>query len=610
MNTYTRHFFISILFLGNNLLSQNRSVIKLGEVILSNFSLKNFSKGYRTKIISDSIIARNNTSLTDILRFNSFIYFKEYGNGMISSPSFRGTGASQTAVVWNGININSQLNGQTDFNTVSINSLDNIAVRNGGGSVLFGSGAIGGSVHLNNNILFRKHKSHKLQLSYGSFQTLNTYYKTTYATARSYANITVELNSSDNNYRFLGTTINNNNGEFYNWSFSGNLGYKINRKNQLKFYTNTFFADRNISRTLTAPSKSKYKNVTSRNLLKWDYFLNSKELITSRFAYLYEQSTYFEDNTKLDLHSVGESNRRIININYKNNLSDKINLNAIIGYEGANGKGDNLHNKSRNVFSSVALFNHRITNYLTYQIQFRKEFIERYSPPLVYSFGLEIEANKIYTVSLNTSKNFRVPTFNDLYWKRGGNMDLNPETSYQIELGNNFSFKNLTIKLNSFYIKSNDLIQWRPDKKGLWTPLNVSKADNYGGELSVELYKKINNHFFNFSSNYSFTIAKDKDTDKILIYVPKHRANFWLNYKYKGFSAYYQQLINGKVFVIADALPAYTVSNLGINYQFNSVSYHPKIGIKIGNLFNYNYQNLQNRPMPNRNIKLKINLNF
>ena len=75
---------------------------------------------------------------------------------MVSSPSFRGTTAQQTAVVWNGININSQLLGQTDFNTVSTRGYNSIAVKAGGGSVVYGSGAIGGTIHLNNDLKFKK----------------------------------------------------------------------------------------------------------------------------------------------------------------------------------------------------------------------------------------------------------------------------------------------------------------------------------------------------------------------------------------------------------------------------------------------------------------------
>ena len=116
--------------------------------------LKTFSNTQTVSVLKDSVISRSTSSLTNLLNYNSGVYFKENGLGMVSSPSFRGTTAQQTAVTWNGVNINSQFNGQTDFNTINIRNFDDVTVRSGGGSALYGSGAIGGSIHLNNQLKF------------------------------------------------------------------------------------------------------------------------------------------------------------------------------------------------------------------------------------------------------------------------------------------------------------------------------------------------------------------------------------------------------------------------------------------------------------------------
>ncbi len=603
-------FIVIILFLTNNLLAQKDSIIQLDEIVLPISKIKNFSKGYYTQFLSDTIIKKNNASLTDVLRYNSFLYFKENGYGMVSSPSFRGTNASQTAVVWNGININSQLNGQTDFNTIEVNSLNIIAVRNGGGSVLFGSGAIGGTILLNNVILFKNQESRELSISYGSFTTFNTCFKGTISSEKAYLNATVSYNTSKNDYSYLETSLMNENGSFYNLSFNGNLGYKFNTKNQLKYYTTTFFGDRNLSRTLTAPSKSKYKNITTKNLLEWNYFINSNEIFTLKTALLGREYTYLEDKDKPHLSSVGNSIRIIGVVDYKKKISSKVTINTIFSYENTTGKGDNLQQKTRNNFSGVVLLNHKLNKWLSYGVQFRKEYNRNYNTPFVYSLGVDYKLNKKYTLSFNTSKNFRIPTFNDLYWNFGGNPNLKPETSYQYEIGNHLKIGNIIFQINGFYIKSKNLIQWKPDAIGNWAPINVAETENYGGEASVSSIKKIKDHIFRFSANYSYTIAKNKATNKNLIYVPKHRANFSIDYNYYQLTIFYQQLINGKVVVIGDELPMYSVSNLGIDYQFTNKNFHPKLGIKIVNLWNRNYQNVQNRPMPTRNIHLTLNFKF
>src|SRR5690606_22669337 len=150
-------FIILLIFLfGHAVQAQLDSLQHLDEVFLTDSKLENFWSGFTQNRIGKSSVERNSFSLTEVLQYNSFIYFKENGAGMVSSPSFRGTNAAQTAVIWNGININSIFTGQTDFNTISPLGYDEITVRSGGGGVQYGSGAVGGSIHLNNYFSFEK----------------------------------------------------------------------------------------------------------------------------------------------------------------------------------------------------------------------------------------------------------------------------------------------------------------------------------------------------------------------------------------------------------------------------------------------------------------------
>ena len=70
---------------------------------------------------------------------------------MMSGISMRGSSPQQVAVRWNGININSFSLGQADFSILPAVAFDEVKVHAGGGSALFGSGAIGGSVLLSSS---------------------------------------------------------------------------------------------------------------------------------------------------------------------------------------------------------------------------------------------------------------------------------------------------------------------------------------------------------------------------------------------------------------------------------------------------------------------------
>jgi vitamin B12 transporter len=157
------------------------------------------------------------------------------------------------------------------------------------------------------------------------------------------------------------------------------------------------------------------------------------------------------------------------------------------------------------------------------------------------------------------------------------------------------------------------LIKWQPGVDGIFTPLNISKTENFGIELSGNYSKSFKEHQLNLVFNYAFTSAKDSEKNKQLIYVPYHKATGTFNYNYKKLTVYYQLLFNGEVFTTTDnngVLDGYSVSNLGLEYLIQEKSFPIKIGIKLNNIFNTYYENVAYRPMPNRNIQTFINFKF
>ena len=586
------------------------SIQQLDEVVLSDVKLKRYAKGYKITILSDSLLRKNNTSLTDVLRFNTNIYFKENGYGMVSSPSFRGTNASQTAVIWNGININSQLNGQVDFNTISSSNYNNISIRSGGGSVQYGSGAIGGTIHLSNDFNFETHFDHRIQLGYGSFNTKNANYTTSFGNSAWSGNLGIAYVDSDNDYRFLGTNRRNENGAFNNLDINFNLGYVLSSKDVLKFYHQNFRSDREFSSTLLAPSNSKYESKDYRSMLEWAR-VGDKSFSSLKAVHLSEQYKYFENKT-LDNFSRGEANTWLLKYHYKYNFSERVIMSVISDYSYITSKGDSFSGPKRNAFSTTAILNHRPSSKFEYNLNIRKDVISDFNSPLVFSGDLSYQLLKPYTIKLNASKNFRVPTFNDLYWNPGGNIDLEPEESYQFDLGHELDFDIINLKFNTYYIETSDLIQWRPNAiTGYWSPVNIANAKHYGLELELGVTKRIKDHLLSLVSAYSYTETEDVENQKRLFYVPLHKANVSLAYNYKSFTAFYQHLYNGEVEIIGDTLQGFDVGNLGVSYAFKTKGKMEYLtDFRINNIYNTYYENVALRPMPNRNFNIKLTLKF
>src|SRR5690606_22059031 len=119
MSTMKKKILILCILSGFRLTIAQSDTVMLNEVNLSDSHLLRFTETQTKTMLSDSVLQRNPASAVSLLNFNSLLYLKENGAGMVGSPSFRGTTASQTAIIWNGININSQFLGQTDFNTIN-----------------------------------------------------------------------------------------------------------------------------------------------------------------------------------------------------------------------------------------------------------------------------------------------------------------------------------------------------------------------------------------------------------------------------------------------------------------------------------------------------------
>jgi vitamin B12 transporter len=605
-----KYLIIVFIICSASMYAQIDSIQHLKEVLVIDTKLEDYSEGFELTQLSDNLIERNPVSLTEVLNFNSTIYFKENGFGMVSSPSFRGTNASQTAVIWNGIAINSNLTGQTDFNTISPSSLSNIIIRSGGGSTQYGSGAIGGSIHLNNMIDFQEKKSSELRLSYGSFSTSGGVFKTRFSSNKKYIDLGVDFISSKNDYEYIGLNRKNENGYFDKLNVSVNAGLNF-EKSTLSWNANYFLGNRNFSGTITSASKDSYKDVTTRNLVTWNKASN-KWSNTVKGAHTFERYRYYP-NAENQLYFEGKSTTYLGDYQLEYNVNKDLKVSSILNYTYIKSKGSNIGSNDRNTLAAIFLWKHQVSQKLSYGINLRQEFLNDFENPFLASFDVKYAINNWYTLKANASKNYRVPTFNDLYWNSGGNENLNPETSYQAEIANEFIWNQFRLNLNGFYISSKDLIKWQPGVDGIFTPLNISKTENFGIELSGNYSKSFKEHQLNLLFNYAFTSAKDSEKNKQLIYVPYNKATGTFNYNYKKLTVYYQLLFNGEVFTTTDnngVLDGYSVSNLGLEYLIQEKSFPIKIGIKLNNIFNTYYENVAYRPMPNRNIQTFINFKF
>lgn len=612
----TAVFISLLLFCVFSLKAQENSTLDvvqhLDEVELFSKRIKDSVYTTNQIVLTDSVLKRSQASLTHLLNFNSTVYLKENGLGMVSSPSFRGTTAQQTAVLWNGININSQTTGQTDFNTISTQGFDKVVVKPGGGGSVDGSNAIGGTIYLENNLAYNKGYVNELFLKYGEFKTYGVNYKTSYSDAKTGVALSVSNNGSDNDYPYLGTDRKNENGQYHNINIGFTGGVKLDNANTIKIYSNVYKGRRNFSLPTPNALKTKYNDFNTRSMLEWSHA--AKHILhQTKVAFLTERYEYFP-NIDSDYYTFGNVESLVVKSSLDYRLKNTMLLTGGVNYTNNNGKGSNIQQEQRQMGAVSLGLKHKLGP-LFYEVSLRQELNQNYDSPFLYALGLKALVTHFYNIKLNASKNFRIPTYNDLYWQGLGDPNLKPELSYQAEMSHILDFKNLSFTLTGYYNDIDNLLSWVPDSSGVWRPENTESVGIYGVEALLNAEKKIRNHYFNVSATYAYTRSKNKKTNKQLIYVPYHKLTTAFAYNYKKWSAYYQYINNGEVFTTTDnaiehIVNSYMVANLGLEYNWSNPKTNIVLGMQALNLWNESYESVMNRPFPGRNYNAYINFNF
>ncbi|SHF19811.1 TonB-dependent receptor plug domain-containing protein [Chryseobacterium takakiae] len=555
---------------------------------------------------------KNATNLSELLRFQSQLYIKENGRGAVSSPSFRGTSAGHTAFVWNGININSAFLGQGDVNNIPLFGYDELEVKAGGGSVQYGSSAIGGSIHLNNNLEFNKGFHTSLFSEAASFGTYNNFLRTSFSSEKFSIKVSGNYVISQNDYEVPEKEYINRNGRFHNSSINIGASYKIAPHQTISWQNQLFDGSQHYPIFTESGNKTKYKAQTLRSLLSWDVTRNNFSN-SLKAAYTEDNFQYFGDIDK-PKESGAEGKNYIFRNDFNYFITPKLNVNAIGEFQVNQGLGyqSGIGDISRNVGSAAGLVRYFPTSDLRFEAGIKKDFVENISSPVLYSFSGRWQLAKWYLVGASFSRNFKFPTFNDLYWGQGGNPDLVPETSINLDMDHELTFGDLKLTVSPYYMDIKNYINWLPTAAGYWAAFNTYSVEIYGLDSQITYRKNLGNHHFTLNGGYTYSRSTNKLTGMQMMYVPLHKATGNIDYRYRFLSIYVQGLFNGLTYTTtdekrADAIDPYFVLNAGISAKFLN---HYTLGFKVNNFTDAVYQTVSYYPLPKRNYSVYININF
>ncbi|MFH0999872.1 MAG: TonB-dependent receptor [Bacteroidota bacterium] len=620
-------------FLAQGILAQDQidTSILLKEVNINSYRFNQFTDGNKQQKI-DSLLKASYfaASLAEALNGLTTLYLKSYGISGNTGISLRGTGSAHTAVLWNGINLQDPLNGLANLELISLQAIDNVNLQYGGSGALFGSGAIGGAVILQSQAKFETGLKAKLSSGFGSF---NSYFGQT-SVEWGGKNLATSwhffYNQAQNDFPFENTQqfghpkIRQSNAALKYFGTNQDNQFRLADNQKINTHLWVQKTERELPPNMTM-LLSKQKQTDEAIRFTADYSLVKTRFdFMVRFAFLNSRLIFNDSLNGIFAEHFSRSFLTEAEFNFK------IRINHLLNF--------GIHNRIDWAKSESFLKNHKL-NTLAFLLNYkyvnanktlkisgsiRHEWIDNKFIQPNPSLGLNYEITKNISLSSKVSRNYRKPTFNDLYWQDGfsrGNSGLLPETSWAEDLAflyqgqlNKSSFK-LSVTAFSIYVKN--LIHWIP-LEGIWTPLNQKEVWSRGIETDFSFQHPINAGNIKFDFHHVInpsTLKKvaenesEANLNKQLIYTPKHQLKAVFRYQNLHGCISAEQIFVGKRFTISDnssELAPYHLTNIIIFRNFKMNVQHLGISFRLNNLFNQAYQSMENYALPGRNYQFNI----
>ncbi len=604
---------------------------QLNEVVIDAPRLHEFLKGSRVIEFDSAMLkAAIHKNLSDLLSDHGNMFIKSYGLGSLATSSFRGGSATHTSVLWNGISIASPLNGQLDLSLIPLEAADVLKIQYGAGSSLFGSGVIGGVIHLISFPDFSKGLTCEAGISAGSYSNFQQNLSLEISRKKWVSSIKFFNKSAENDFRYTNIfstekeQIVQSNAAYKNRGSISENKFLISKNQILNFNAWVQHTEREIPPTmLELQSKSLQKDDILRLNSEWNIHFEKISAYV-RTAYLYDRLFYSDSISRIFSTSI--THQWLAEAESKVSLNQNHLFNFGIHNLIALAKNENYINaQEQNQFALFTSYQFISTDKkIALNLSARKEMIKDLDVPLTYSIGVNYNFTGWGRAHASFAKVFRIPTFNDLYWSPGGNPDLMPESGYNKEFGVTLEFKGKSLNYkNDISVFSRNISNWIIWVPGLsfWSPKNILSVWSRGMETSNSLSYKYRQAKYTIdvltnyvrSTNEKSEIPDDQSIGRQIIYVPLYNAMVKFSVQFQSFSLYYRHNYTGYRYTSSDNtqyLKPYDFGSFYLSYGFNHKDFKLSFYFEANNIWNKNYQLIQNRAMPGINFNAGMSFNF
>lgn len=603
--------------------------MELKEISVFGTVLEKYISGAKILRIDSALLSlAPSKNLGELLMEQSPVYIKQYGNAMLGSISFRGSGAAHTALLWNGININSLTLGESDFSNIPVQVFDQISLQFGSAATLYGSDAIGGNVLLNTTPDWQKGIQVSAFQEAGSFGLFSSGIQTSVGNKNWQSRTKLYRFQLENDFPFINRAIagfpleRQKNANVLSLGALQELSYRFRSGSYLSLQAWYHQRDSQHQPLMGANyDLASYSFASENNLRMLADFHHQ-----ASWGYLNLKSGWIKDDYLYNGGSFTSANRLIQSLRYEKKITEKIStqLGGQWLYVAAN--VDNYEKKqTEQRVDLFALFFYQPLSFWKISLNARQAVVEGKFAPFAPSLGSEWILLKQKAHQLNAkmllSRSYRVPTLNERFWSPGGNPDIRPEQGLSTEAGLqwewNLPHSNLNTELTFFRLWIDDWILWQP-MGSFWSPINIRSVHSQGAEISLKwICEGVNIRWMGGiqasliqSLNKSVSLTNDAQTiGKQLPYTPLFRSGAFAGLNYKLWYARLNFNYTGSRFTLldnTDLLEGFGLLNLSGGKEFVWKKHRLSCSFRVNNLLNKEYQNLRFRAMPLRNYQLSL----
>lgn len=621
----------------------------------------------KSRVDTMALQTLSSKTLAGLMTASTPVFIKSYGRGSAATASFRGTAASHTQVNWNGMSLNSPMRGDVDFSQFPVYFIDRVELLHGGSSLSEGSGALGGSISIENKADWNNRISVKYIQHIESFNTYKEFAELALGNSTFQSKTRIFHDQSENDFPFYNYGVLPNkddvqkNADYEKYGFLQEFYGKLKKNHLLSLKIWGHHNFRNLPQLMsyegdeiTETQETDTTEIQSANRIEfqkdeqlraigaWKYYKgDSRWEFTSGINYT--ELHYYRSSTDSGFVNFNSKSKEISSFNhleYQYKKEESIhfktsldgNFHQVDIHDSTNRTG---YKEERVELSYLAQLNLQISQKISAYALLRSEYYDDTFVILIPSLGIEykLDEKDTWSTKFNASRNYHKPNLNDLYWIPGGNPNLKPEDGYTAELGLRYKETkknwNLESNFNVYASLIDNWIVWHPSSSGaiFWEADNIKKVFARGIEwnlkYNLDFYrnwklKTVANYAFTSTTNENAVESLDESRGKQLIYIPRHTANLMIGLNYKSWELNIDNSIIGKRYTTSSnvesdyeqPLLAYTLTNLSLEKGFTWEKLNAKLGIRVENIFDKDYMSVLWRAMPGRYYSVNLQIGW